>query len=458
MALAFLDRQAELARLRPALRGSGLFCLYGRRRLGKSRLIRELCAGRDVSFYTGDERDAALQRLAVAREIARVVPGFASVEYPEWEALLERWWREAPRGSPLVLDEFPSIVARSPELPSVLQKLLDSGPRPRAVILSGSSQRMMQGLVMDRSAPLFGRARENMKLEPLGAFWIRRALGLDDAALSVEHHAVWGGVPRYWELAREARGLWNGVRRHVLEPLGVLHDEPNRLLLDETNDLARTASVLTVVARGAHRVSEIGARLALPATSLSRPLAQLVELGLLARDVPFGADSRSGKRSLYRVADPFLRFWFRFVDPERSRLAAGQVQAVAGDVSREWPAYLGTAWESLVRDSVARATIAGRRWHPASRWWGSGTDGKPLELDVIARSTESAKLLLVGEAKLRLTAREIPRELAVLREKASRCPATVGKELTFALWVLRPDVRRPRAHFFGPEDVLAALR
>ncbi len=459
MALPFLNRAAELARLRPALRGGvGLYCVYGRRRLGKSRMIRELAAKSTVTFYTGDERDAVLQRQAVAREVARIVPGFAAVEYGEWEALLQRWWQESPKRSPLILDEFPSIVARSPELPSVLQKLLDQNTPGRAVILSGSSQRMMQGLVLDRNAPLFGRAKEIVKLEPMGAYWTGRALSIRNAAEALEHHAVWGGVPRYWELAASSRGLWDAVRRHVLDPLGVLHHEPDRLLLDETNDVARTASVLNVVACGSRRVSEIGARLALPATSLSRPLARLVELGLLARDVPFGASERESKRSLYRIADPFLAFWFRFVDPNRSRLAAGQLKQVSADVESEWPRFAGIAWEALVRESVARATIAGESWHPASRWWGTDRAGQALEIDVLARSVASPKRLLVGEAKLRLTSREIPRAFAELQHKAARCPVAQGKELVFVLWVLRPNVRDLRAGVLGPKDVLSVLR
>lgn len=461
MSLPFLDRAAELARLKKALRSAqgSLICLYGRRRLGKSRLIRELCQKRRAGFYTGDERDAVLQRRAVAREIARIAPGFDKVEYPEWEALLERWWLEAPDGAPLVLDEFPSIVSRSPELPSVLQKLVDSPPRPRAVIVCGSSQRMMQGLVLDRSVPLFGRANEILRLEPIGAFWIRRALRLENASRAVEQYAVWGGIPRYWELAREEGGLWDSLRQHVLDPLGVLHNEPDRLLLDETSDLARTASVLHVVARGSHRASEIGARLMLPATALSRPLAHLVELGLLIRDVPFDEPARSGKRSLYRVADPFLRFWFRFVDPNRSRLAAGQVKEVSAEIEEEWPSFLGEAWEALVRSSVARATIAGRRWHPATRWWGRNSAGELLELDVVARSTESAKEILVGEVKLRLSAAEIPRTLAVLRHKAESCPITRGKNVTLALWVLRPKAIRGRKRLvLGAEDVISVLK
>jgi AAA+ ATPase superfamily predicted ATPase len=217
--------------------------------------------------------------------------------------------------------------------------------------------------------------------------------------------------------------------------------------------------VLNVVARGSHRVSEIGARLLLPATALSRPLAHLVELGLLVRDAPFHEPARSGKRSLYRVADPFLRFWFRFVDPNRSRLATGQVREVSAEIEKDWPVFLGEAWESLVRASVPRATIAKRRWHPASRWWGRGSGGEPLELDVVARSTESAKHLLVGEVKLRLSTREVPRALAALRRKAEDCPITRGKNVTLALWLLQPKAERDETGLvLGAEDVISVLK
>jgi AAA+ ATPase superfamily predicted ATPase len=458
--LPFLDRTRELQRLGKALRATdgALVCLYGRRRLGKSRLIRELCEKRSVTSYTGDERDAPLQRQAVAREIGRTLTGFDQAQYPDWEALLARWWHDAPKGTALVLDEFPSVVSRSPELPSVLQKLVDAGPRPRSVILCGSSQRMMQGLVLDRSAPLFGRAKEILRLDPIGASFIQEALRVDDPALAVEHHAVWGGIPRYWELARETRGLWPAVREHVLDPLGVLHHEPDRLLLDETSDLARTASVLNVVARGSHRVSQIGARLSLPATALSRPLAQLVELGLLDREVPFGEPAQSSKRSLYRVADPFLAFWFRFVDPNRSRLASEQIDEVETDIRKEWSTYLGHAWECLVRASVPRASIAKQRWQPASRWWGKDQNGNLLEIDVIARAIASPKHLLVGEVKVQLSPRELPRVQAELASKIARCPLTRGKKVTAVIWVLRSEsLRKPKALLLGPKDVLSVL-
>jgi len=444
MKLPFLDRERERERIERTLRRreTTCICLYGRRRLGKSRLLREALRGRPAVYFVADERDAPLQRAALAREAAAVLPGFDRVRYPDWDALLRRWWAEAPPGACLALDEFPQLVARAPELPGLLQQLLDRESRPaRHLLLCGSSQRMMHGLVLDASAPLYGRAREILRIGPLDLASLRTAFRSRSAADSVEHWAVWGGVPRYWELALDHPTRDAAVEDLLLDPLGVLHHEPERILRDDLQETVRAASILVVVGQGAHRVSEIGARLGMPATSLTRPLARLLDIGLLTREVPFGASFKDTKRTAYRIGDPLLRFWYRFVDPNRSRLEAGQVRLVAAEVRRAWPQYLGQAWEEVVRENVARTRLFGASWLPAGRWWGPGRDGRPLELDVVSRRVDDPDTFLLGEVKTSCTAGEAQALLARLEDQQSRCPVLAGKRVRLALFVLRPAGR-----------------
>jgi uncharacterized protein len=450
----FLNRSAELARLEQALapRSAGLVCLYGRRRLGKSALLREMLQRHPAPYYVGDSREAAPQRQAMAAEIGRHVAGFEAAEYRDWDALLAMWWRLAPANMPLLLDEFPALVATSPELPSLLQKHIDRQPRP--IVLCGSSQRMMHGIVLDASAPLFGRAREILKLEPLDIAWIRPALGIRSAITAVESFAVWGGVPRYWELAIGDRDPLVAAARLALDPLGVLHQEPDRLLVDDVQDPARSASLLSLVGSGCQRTSELAGRLGVPATSLSRSLARLVDLGLIVRDTPFGRSVRDTKRTLYRVADPFLAFWFRFVEPNRSRLATGQLSLVLREVRAAWPQYLGGVWERIARDSVARLSIAGRRWLPASSWWGVGLDREPLEFDVVAESVGDPSVVLLGEVKVTATPREVRAIAAKLRRDAARCPDLIGRKCEVAVWVLRGRGQVPDVTVVRAEDVV----
>lgn len=457
MRLPFLDRQEEAARLRRLVeRPEGsLGVLYGRRRCGKSRLLREILPPDRSVYYVGDERESALQRAGLAAEIARLLPGFDRVAYPEWEALFARWWDEAPPGTVLALDEFPALASASSELPSVLQKLLDRYPERRLhLLLAGSSQRMMQGLVLDRTAPLYGRASEILKVSPLAAGWIGEALSLRGGAKAVEAFSVWGGTPRYWELAADHQDLEAAVRALVLSPLGVLHEEPSRLLRDDMRDAAQAASILSLIGQGCHRASEIAGRLGKPATSLSRPLQRMIEMDLIERETPFDAPTRSSKRTLYRVADPFLRYWFRFVAPHRSRLEARQVAGVEQEISRRFAHHVGEVWEELARASVPRQELFGRTWGPASRWWGPGLDRRPLEVDLVAESAEM-DALLVGEVKW-ASPRDADRLLKELGRKAERLPFVKGREVVLALW-LRGSAPG-EGQVITPRDVLAFLR
>ena len=459
MRFSFLNRFEErlrLGRLFDSPEGS-LAVVYGRRRLGKSRLLQEVLPRGRTVYYVGDDRESALQRQGLAAEIGRLLPGFDAVDYPGWDALLDRWWAQAPAGSVLALDEFPALVSAASGLPSLLQKHIDSGSRRGIhLILAGSSQRMMHGLFLDRRAPLFGRARELLRIEALAAGWIQPALGIRDAAAAVEAYAVWGGVPRYWELAADHPDLQAAIRELVLSPLGVLHDEPKSLLLDDLRDTTQAASILALIGQGSHRLSEIAGRLGKPSTSLSRPLQRLIDLGLVRRTMPFGASVRAGGRSLYRIADPFLSFWFRFVEANRSRLATRQISAVARAVEAGLPRHMGEAWEDLARASVPALGCFDRAWGPASRWWGPGRDRTPMEVDVVARSDDDRALLL-GEAEWspRTDGRRV---LSELRRKAENLPFAEGREVFLAIWHRGSRSGAKDVEEVSPARVLKLLR
>lgn len=443
--LDFLDREPEAQRLREfAQGGGGLAVVYGRRRCGKSRLLLESLPGERTTYYLADEREPSLQRSSLAAELGTSLEGFEQVLYPDWDALLSRYFAACAPGSVLILDEFPALVAAARELPSILQRHLDRRP-PSHLVLCGSSQRLMHGLVLDRTAPLFGRASEILKVRPLPAGWIKNALGCATAAEAVEAWSVWGGIPRYWELARRHGSLDQALRHLVLDPLGVLSEEPASVLLDDVRDVAQSASILELVGRGCQRMSEIAARLEKPGGALVRPLQRLLDLELLVRERPFGASERDSKRTLYRVADPFLRFWFRHVAPNRSWLAHGLVSETLERIRPAWNGHVGEAWEELARASVPRLPIDGLRWGPAQRWWGPGLDRRPLEVDIVAESLDG-KHLLLGSVKWEARS-DRQRLLAELRAQGERLPAAVGKTLHYTLFL------KSRA-----EEVLEALR
>jgi AAA+ ATPase superfamily predicted ATPase len=417
----FLDREEELGRLERLMHTGGLAVVWGRRRIGKTRLLLEWSRRHEGLYTVADQSSAPIQRRYFAVSLATRFPGFDQVEYPDWRSLLGRISSEAMhqrwRG-PLIVDEFPYLAATSPELPSIIQVWMDHEAKEAglAVALAGSSQRMMQGLVMGATEPLYGRAKEAFHLKPLPAGYLPEALGLSTAKDAILAYAAWGGVPRYWELMSESGlSLDRAVDHLVLNPLGPLHEEPERLLLEELPPAVALRPILDAIGLGAHRVSEIAARVGEPATSMSRPLQRLMELGLIQRETPFGTPSSAAKRSLYKIADPFCRMWFRVVAQNRGVLADASAQARQKFWGEAKSALVSVAWEELCRQWVTLGAVnhpafheAGH-WEPALRFW----HGKGPEWDVVSQSLDR-QCVLLGEAKWS----ERPVDLSKLRTLA----------------------------------------
>ncbi|PIP82653.1 MAG: hypothetical protein COR54_13645 [Elusimicrobia bacterium CG22_combo_CG10-13_8_21_14_all_63_91] len=403
-ALPFLNRREELSRLQ-ALSNSprgGLAVLYGRRRVGKTRLLLEWIRRSGGLYITADRSSPEIQRRYVAEAIAARFPAFAEVAYPDWAALLSRLSREAAAAGwrgPIIFDELPYLAESSPEFAGVLQRWIDHDAREAGLTtaVAGSSQRMMHGIALAASAPLYGRAAQELALGPLPPAYLRTAFPDADAIRLVEHYTAWGGVPRYWELASAERGaVVQRVDRLLLDPLGPLHREPDRLLLEELPSAAEARPLLDAIGAGAHRLSEIAGRAGIPATSLSRPIHRLIDMGIVRREVPFGESEKKTKVSLYRIADACLRLWFRAVAPNRALLASSGAAARIAALRRVWDGLRGEAFEELCRAEwprVADRVLRSGPFGPASRWW----RGSAPEWDLVS-AAQDGKTVVLGSA------------------------------------------------------------
>jgi len=456
MRLHFMNRTREIAKLTRVLVSPepSLVVIYGRRRCGKSTLLQHIAKKTDI-YFLADQQEAPLQIQSFAVEIGRTIPGFGQVNYPSWGVLFSALQRQAESGTTLILDEFPYLVQKSPELPSIIQKLIDNQQNRTNIIICGSSQRMMQGLVLDASAPLYGRAAEIIKVRPLEPAWIKEALTLN-SIVAIEAYSVWGGVPRYWELAKTYRNQEEACKELILDRDGVLHSEPMRLLLDDMRSASQPHSLLSLIANGSNRLSEIAGRLGKPATSLTRPLANLIELGYIRRDHPFGESPRSSKRTLYRLEDPFLLFWYRIVLPNHSLLERDLVDVVYAESQNRFRAQTAEIWEEMARKSTAHLNIANIRWKPAQRWWGHGRDGKNMEIDVMAESLDN-KFLLFGEVKWEKKT-NIKATISKLRKSVANFPKQTEKEIIMAVWCKNNKIKNGEHLLISPNDVLSVLK
>lgn len=427
--MKFVDRVEESTRLTEALgrETPALVVVYGRRRLGKSTLVKRVISDSDV-YFLADRSEAEHQRILLSKMLSQIFPDFDKMTYPDWESIFLAANYRAEYKFTLCLDEFPYLVEQSPELPSVIQKLIDNKQLKYNLILCGSSQGMMYGMFFDSAAPLYGRADEIMKLSPLRMPFIEEALGLDSEG-AVEEYAIWGGVPRYWELREHKTSLVQALWNNVFSANAPLYEEPVKLFQDDIKDIIKTSTIMSFICAGANRLSEIAARCNEPATNLSRPLKKLIDLGFLERETPFGIDEKNNKKSLYKISDPFIAFYYQFVVPNRSFIELGRRLPIESALKTQFPGYVGMQWEKMCRDAVTGNIVNGVVFGKAGRWWGTVINEvkKPeqIELDVVSESLDK-KYLLAGECKWTgsVNGRHL---LAGLVRKAKLLPFAAGK-------------------------------
>ncbi len=449
-----LNREKEIARIGQALKSSSpqLIVVYGRRRCGKSTLLQHMMPD-DAIYFSADLRDAPLQRDALAREIESLIPGFSRAVYPDWESLFLGLNTGLKKRTVLCIDEFPYLVKNCPELPSVLQKLLDASQNTNYhLILCGSSQQMMHSMVLDKSSPLYGRSDEIIRVKPMNVNYLQIFLSIS-AIETIEEYGVWGGVPRYWEIRKRAGSFGAAVKKNILDQHGLLYEEPERLFADEMRTSVQASSVLSLIGLGVHRISEIAGRMQKPATHISGLLSFLTKQGYIRREIPYGESEKTSKKSLYKIEDPFMNFYFTFLLPNKSRLEYDMIDQVWQEITERYDQYISFMWEDLCRKTIPQIVIAEKSFNPASRWWGAGRDKKPIEVDIVASSTDHSSLL-IGEVKWTEKA-DVHALMASLESKIAALPFAGGKTIVKALFLKRkPTVLTPGFRILTPADVI----
>lgn len=468
--MEFVDRKKEIIRLERALKSDRprFIVVYGRRRLGKSTLIKRVLTDTDV-YFEADLNEPVIEMQLLVNTIRMTYPSFAEARYETWDALLRHFNSVCKENSTLCLDEFPYLVKKNPELPSMLQRLIDSGLLRFNLIICGSSQRMMERLILNAAEPLYGRADEKICLRPVAMPHWQKAMNLN-AIQTVEEFSVWGGVPRYWVLREDYRNLWDAVGNLILDEHGILSDEPNALFMDDTSEIAPYSSLMTVIGNGNTKYSAVAAAIGRKTSDLSQPLKNLREMSYLTREVPFGEDEEKSRKTLYHISDPFMAFYYKYVAPNKSYLALGRHERIMERIRKDFNTHVGKIWETQCQKAVSLNDLFGMEWGMASRWWGSvpvkDADGKisghkDVELDVVAESTDRTRLL-IGECKWN-SPDYAGRLLNELKEKAQSVSRFAGQPIEYVLFLREKPLDADTlpsgtVHILYPGDIIDLLK
>jgi len=406
--MVLFDREKELEELDFVLSepGSQFLVVSGRRRLGKTTLLVEWSkmSGQPAIYWVASR----VSKTQLLRSFSQVVYAHAHPEtasnpsftYPSWEMALRQLAEFAKsRRLIVILDEFSYAVEVESGLPSVLQNVWDHTLKQSEImlVLCGSHIGMMKKL-QAYQAPLFGRITGQLPIGPLpfsvtGAFFPAYSL---ERCVAV--YAILGGVPGYLERFNDQLSLADNVRRHLFRQSGIFRTEPQFLIQDELQQPHNYLAVLLAIASGHHTQNDI--RKSTGLTHIAPYLARLQELHFVRRNIPATVPKAKRVRSRngrYHLADPYLRFYYRFIHPNQHLLEQGLHEWLWKLISEQLRAFIGTyTFEELCREWVLTKARAGQLpFMPervGSHW------AADAQIDVVAINWR-LKQILLGEAK-----------------------------------------------------------
>lgn len=438
----FIDRQSEMETLEQEYHReeASFVVIYGRRRVGKTALINEFCKNKSALYYLATEESENQNRLAFRDMIADYLdnPLISQASFNRWDDLFSLLVKDTDPEKRLVivLDEFQYLGKANKAFPSIFQRIWDTilSRCNVMVILCGSLVTLMSAQVLDYESPLYGRRTAQIHMRPLPfRFYGDFFEGKSHREL-IEFYSVTGGVPKYIELFEDESDVYQAISHSILNPDSFLFDEPTFLLQKEVSEIGSYFSIIKAIAAGNQKASAIASRLEVPQTHLSRYLKTLISLDMVERVIPVTeANPDNSKKSLYRLKDNFLQFWFQFVQPGLSYLESGHKEMVLNRIKKSFiDRHVAYVYEDICRDQLWDLSAQGDIpvfLEKVGRWW----DASNREIDVVGLS-ESDNAIVFGECKFRNSLVGVD-VLTELEEKSTHVKwGTPGRKEYFVLF------------------------
>ena len=470
--MRFIGRNDELKQLQEVFEEptGQLVVLYGRRRVGKTELLKVFCHGHHCLFYSAQRIVDRVQLDAFGAELQAFCNGTGltlsdqdQIRFADWSTAFQYFCRNAMADSTtehaqtsgdnrkaiLVIDEFPYIAQENPAVCTALQHVCDHMLKASNVmiILCGSAVSFMESAALGEKNPLYGRASVVRQLQPLsyreaGEFF--PSYSSNDKFLA---YSILGGIPYYLESFSDSRPLSQNVIRRILRDGAFLHEEPQVVLQQELRDISQYQTILQSIACGATTLTEIAQKSIIDRTSVPKYLKTLSELRLVQRELsyPVGrSDGGNAQRGIYRLQDNYLRFWYRFLGVTGRKAAYSVEPQILWEefIEPNLPEFVSPVFEDICRQflltSRAREILG---WSVTSigRWW-----HKDQEIDIVAMNGLRNKIL-AGECKYT----EAPvgmKVLTALEEKIAKQKWAQEAEVKLALFARTGFTKELLAH------------
>lgn len=403
----FFGREKELRKLETMYQSNKLevAIVYGRRRVGKTTLINEFCKDKRTVFFAALEHNAEqnLEALSSAIADAGSMDSSVSVMFRSFGDAFTRLAEMAENERLVfVIDEYPYLAHAEKSVSSLLQSFLDHQFKSTKlfVILCGSSTSFMENQVLGYQSPLYGRRTAQFKIQPFDYLdtgrWFPDYTFEEKAIM----YGVTGGIPMYLEQFSSHKTIKENLLDTIFDRNAILFEEPSNLLKQELRDPANYNAIITAIASGKTKLSEIATTVGMQTGPCTKYINNLISLGILKREAPI--TEPNSKRPIYLIEDQLFRFWYRFVPRNMADILSGRIEKayerVVGDLLSD---YMGLVFEDMCRDFLLYHDDAlPFNIEGIGQWWGGNPKTKKqAQIDIIVTSSDERRSGIVGSCK-----------------------------------------------------------
>lgn len=396
----FIGRERELKALNK-LYGSSKFefaVIYGRRRIGKTELIKQFLGDKKAIYFMGIESNAKLNLENFSKNILEFNTGIrADTSFSNFQAALEYVFQLAENERIiLAIDEYPYVARSSKSLASTLQLLIDKykDTSKLMLILCGSSMSYMEDHVLSYKAPLYGRRTAQIKLLPFDfeetCRYLANMSGEDKALM----YGAVGGTPQYLLQVSDKLSVEENIKNTYLNPISFLYEEPTNLLKQEVREPAIYTAIITAIATGASRMADISTKVGEDTSVCTTYIKNLISLGIVQKETPYG--EKASRKTIYSIADNMFRFWYRFVLENNSMIARGADELAYKRIEPYFTDYMGKVFEDISAQYLWKLLVTGKspiEFTSLGRWWGNDPRTKSqTEIDIMGEQDKNSAL------------------------------------------------------------------
>ncbi|WP_169764760.1 ATP-binding protein [Campylobacter mucosalis] len=391
----FVNRLKELQILNDEYNANkfALTVLYGRRRVGKTTLLKEFIKDKPSIYFL-----ATLENLSIVlKRFQHIIADFLqdsflkNLELTDIKQLFEYISRiNFDKKLVIIIDEFQYLAKLDDSIPSQFQLIVDEMLKNKNIhlILCGSIISMMYEQTLSYSSPLYGRRTSSIKLEAINFQYLKEFFPDRSKDELIEIYSVLYGVPKYLEMFRDSGDIFKSIEENILRPSGYLYNEPQFILQNEVNEPITYFSILETIASGEHKIGNIASRLGKNVQNITSFISKLIELEIIYKEVPITeTNPAKSKKGLYFIKDNFFRFWFSYVLPYKSQLEMSNTSYALNKIKENFSGFISPVYEKLAISYL----LEKHNLLKCGRWW-----DKDIEIDAVGIGDD---FLIVAECK-----------------------------------------------------------